>query len=67
VAQEVVGEQGFRATLHLKQLLQSHFPVIFGASVIVGNISKAFDRHVPGGGAMTSAYLHRAKMDAQSS
>jgi len=43
VAREVVfGVKGFRANLHLMLLSQSHFPVIFGASVIVGKISKAF-------------------------
>jgi hypothetical protein len=41
VAREVVGVNGFPANLHLMKLSQSHFPVIFGASVIVGKISKA--------------------------
>jgi hypothetical protein len=42
VAREVVGVKGFLVNLHLMQLLQSHLPVILGASVIVGKISKAF-------------------------
>jgi hypothetical protein len=42
VAQEVVGVNGFRANCHFMQLSQSHFPIIFRAAVIVGNISKAF-------------------------
>jgi len=43
VAPEVVfGVKGFQSNLHLMQLSQYHFPVIFGESVIVGKISKAF-------------------------
>ena len=41
VAREVVGVKGFRANLHLMQLWQSHFLVILGESVIVGEISQA--------------------------
>jgi hypothetical protein len=42
VAREVLGIKGFRANFHLMQLSQSHSPVIFGESVIVGMISEAF-------------------------
>jgi len=42
VGQEVVfGVKGFLLNLHLIQLLQSHLPVILGASVIEGKISKS--------------------------
>jgi len=42
VAWEVVfGVKGFLVDLHFMQLTQSHFPVILGASVIVGMSSKA--------------------------
>ena len=42
VAREVLfGVKCFRAHLHLMRLSQLHFPVIFGASVIVGKISNS--------------------------
>jgi hypothetical protein len=41
VAREVVEVMGFRVNLHLMQLSQSHFPVIFRALGIVGKVSGA--------------------------
>jgi hypothetical protein len=41
VAREVVEVMGFRATSHMMQLSQSHFPVISRALGIVGKVSRA--------------------------